>query len=133
MGSVMRSLLYRFWLLAPLLLLFAQGCGGLRADGGTLGEATTSYLPAEASGSERRAVEEDATVESDDDDDDAKRDGDVGSERSALDQAPSTVAPQPALLFRWRHRRVDGGLSALQFRRVALPLRGPPCGGKGEC
>jgi hypothetical protein len=132
MGSGMRSLLCRFWLLAPLLLLFAQGCGGLRAEEGTLAAATTSYLPAEASGSERSAVEEDATVESDDDDDDSKRDGDVGSERSELDQAPSTAAPVPALLLRWRHRRVDGGLSALQFRRVALPLRGPPSAGDGE-
>ncbi len=122
----MRSLLCRFWLLAPLLLLFAQGSDGWHADGGTLAVATTSYLPAEASGSERRAVDEAATVESDDDDDNAKRDGDVGTERSELAQAVSTLAPLPALLLRWRHRRVDGGLSALQFRRVALPLRGPP-------
>lgn len=126
MGFVMRSLLCRFWLLVPLLLLFMQGSGGLSAEGGTLAVATTSYLPAEPSGAERRAAEEAATVESDDDESSAERDGDVGEERSELAQAPAAADPRPALLLGWRHRRVDGGQAALLFRRVALPLRGPP-------
>ena len=114
----MRSLLCRFWLLAPLLLLFAQGCGGLRADGGTLGEATTSYLPAEASGSERRAVEEDATVESDDDDDDAKKKK-KDKERA---KKPTASGPVRPVQFDIRRSLIFAGIGAALTGLLLLPI-----------
>ena len=124
---MVRSVLARFWLLTLLLMLLVQGGGGWSASAGQLVEATASYLPQDAPGSERQRVDENATVEVDDDD--ASRDGDVGVEVCEFLQALSKPVVGTPLLRSWRYRRPEGGLDLLLFLRAALPLRGPPSPG----